>query len=160
MSLLQCCHQCLHLGTDSSLQSRRRFSGTRHPDPHPLGHAVRQIDRRDPSHPSTLVEVVSRGDNSAPALRTLYLSRRAVDLNSIDAPASKPHLFAVGGSDTWLRVYDRRMAAGRGSVKVLNPPSSCCAVRLLGCAFHQLCSCCRARVCRAVSVTGTFTGGS
>ena len=73
--------------------------------------AVRQIDRREPlGGPHCLVNVTNRPDGSASA-RTLGARRRLrVSLNSIDAPASKPHLFAVGGSDPWLRVYDRRMA--------------------------------------------------
>ena len=73
--------------------------------------AVRQIDRREPlGGPRCLVDVMSRQDSSASA-RPLGARRRLrVSLNSIDAPASKPHLFAVGGSDPWLRVYDRRMA--------------------------------------------------
>lgn len=96
-----------------------------------MTHAVRQIDRRDPSHPCTLVDVMSRGGDSSSLLRALgRLRRLAVDLNSIDTPASKPHLFAVGGSDTWLRVYDRRMTASHGSVKVPCSPCQCSIVRL------------------------------
>ena len=89
-------------------------------------------------HPCTLVDVMSRGGDSSSLLRALgRLRRLAVDLNSIDTPASKPHLFAVGGSDTWLRVYDRRMTAGHGSVKVLCSPFRCCTVRLCPCCCFQ-----------------------
>jgi len=55
-------------------------------------HAVRQIDRRDPGHPCTLVEVASR-DCGPIAPRALgRLRRLPVDLNSIDSPLSRPHL--------------------------------------------------------------------
>ena len=85
--------------------------------------AVRQIDRREPlGGPRCLVDVMSRQASSASA-RSLGPRRRLrVSLNSIDAPASKPHLFAVGGSDPWLRVYDRRMAgSGQAHPKVCAP---------------------------------------
>ena len=123
-------------------------------------HAVRQIDRRDPLHPSTLVDLMPRAVDPAFALRAVHRSRQAVmpvDLNSIDSPASKPHLFAVGGSDTWLRVYDRRMAAGHGSVKV-RFPSSMLHCAGAGLAFHQLRPCFRAPVRRAVSMARTSIG--
>jgi hypothetical protein len=87
----------------------------------PLVGAVRQIDRRDPRRPQVLVEVMSRPAEPASGPHqplSRYLRRLAVDLNSIDSPASKPHLFAVGGSDTWLRVYDRRMTSSDGTVQV------------------------------------------
>ena len=83
--------------------------------------AVRQIDRRDPGRPQVLVDVMSRPAEPASASHrplSRYLRRLAVDLNSIDSPASKPHIFAVGGSDTWLRVYDRRMTSSNGEVQV------------------------------------------
>ena len=67
-----------------------------------------------------LVEVMSRPAEPASASHqplSRYLRRLAVDLNSIDSPAAKPHLFAVGGSDTWLRLYDRRMTSGDGNVQ-------------------------------------------
>ena len=72
---------------------------------------MRQIDRREPlGGPRCLVDVTSRQDSSASARSLGGRRRLGVSLNSIDAPASKPHLFAVGGSDPWLRIYDRRMA--------------------------------------------------
>ena len=67
-----------------------------------------------------LVEVMSRPARPASGPHqplSRYLRRLAVDLNSIDSPASKPHLFAVGGSDTWLRMYDRRMTSSDGNVQ-------------------------------------------
>jgi len=87
-------------------------------------HAVRQIDRRDPGHPCTLVEVVSRDCGPIAPRAFGRLRRLLVDLNSIDSPLSRPHLFAVGGSDTWLRMYDRRMTASDGGVEVVSndPP--------------------------------------
>ena len=82
--------------------------------------AVRQIDRREPQGGARrLVDVTSRQDSPASARPPGPRRRLKVSLNSIDAPASKPHLFAVGGSDPWLRVYDRRMAGfGRTLPKV------------------------------------------
>jgi hypothetical protein len=68
-----------------------------------------------------LVDVMSRPQEPATALHqplSRYLRRLAVDLNSLDSPASKPHIFAVGGSDTWLRMYDRRMTSSDGDVQV------------------------------------------
>ena len=44
-----------------------------------------------------------------------------LELHSICSPAAAPHLFAVGGGDAWLRVYDRRMAGSNASaLKVRN----------------------------------------
>ena len=68
-----------------------------------------------------LVDVMSRPAEPASASHrplSRYLRRLAVDLNSIDSPASRPHIFAVGGSDTWLRMYDRRMTSSNGDVQV------------------------------------------
>ena len=94
--------------------------------------AVRQLDRRDPLHPCILVDVTSRSADSSMPRSLGRLMRTAVDLNSIDSPSSKPHLFAVGGSDTWVRVYDRRMTASNGGVRVRCLPHADAAVlRLL-----------------------------
>lgn len=69
--------------------------------------AVRQLDRRQP-----------RG---APAVMTYVRSRsgnRMMELNSICSPAQRPHLFAVGGGDPYLRLYDRRATSARGHARV------------------------------------------
>jgi hypothetical protein len=72
---------------------------------------VRQLDRRQPQGgPAVLAYVRSHGSN------------RMIELNSICSPAQRPHLFAVGGGDPWLRVYDRRMTSSIGRAKV-QPPS-------------------------------------
>lgn len=69
--------------------------------------AVRQLDRRQPSGgPAVLVYVRSHGGN------------RMMELNSICSPAQRPDLFAVGGGDPWLRVFDRRVTSSVGRVKV------------------------------------------
>ncbi|KAK9903580.1 hypothetical protein WJX75_009241 [Coccomyxa subellipsoidea] len=69
---------------------------------------VRQLDRRQPQGgPAVLAYVRSHGSN------------RMIELNSICSPAQRPHLFAVGGGDPWLRVYDRRMTSSIGRAKVV-----------------------------------------
>lgn len=46
--------------------------------------------------------------------RGLYM-----DLNSICTPSQAPHLFAVGGGDPWMRIYDRRMASSSSTMPTL-----------------------------------------
>lgn len=43
---------------------------------------------------------------------------RMMELNSICSPAQRSHLFAVGGGDPYLRLYDRRATSARGNAQV------------------------------------------
>ena len=80
------------------------------------------IDRREPQGAARRLADVTTREGSAACLGVRRPRRRLkVSLNSIDAPASKPHLFAVGGSDPWLRVYDRRMTGATTLPKVRAP---------------------------------------
>ncbi|BDA50285.1 probable DDB1- and CUL4-associated factor 6 [Coccomyxa sp. Obi] len=69
---------------------------------------VRQLDRRQPrGAPAVMTYVRSRGGN------------RMMELNSICSPAQRPHLFAVGGGDPYVRLYDRRATSARGHAQVV-----------------------------------------
>jgi len=68
---------------------------------------VRQIDRRQPG-----------GAPQALAALKHHLTGNYVEAHSIAAPEHRPWLFAVGGADPLLRVYDRRVGYSTGPIKV------------------------------------------
>ena len=76
-----------------------------------MGPAVRQIDRRQPGGAPQALAVLKH-------LRTGNL----VEAHSIAAPAHRPWLLAVGGSDPLLRVYDRRVGYSAGPIKARDQP--------------------------------------
>ncbi len=73
--------------------------------------AVRQIDRRQ-----------AGGAPQALAALKHHLTGNLVEAHSIAAPAHRPWLLAVGGSDPLLRVFDRRVGYAAGPIKARPSP--------------------------------------